>query len=101
VDSTVIIDAGALGDSWRIAEAVRRATDLIVVTRLGADTAEQVLTVRSATTASDAPLAAVMTYRRWRGFSRSEGDAVARDVEVADRSGSGGSTMTTSGSSHQ
>ncbi len=66
---TLIVDAGAIGDSWLIGEAVQQATDLIVVARLGTDTVEQVFAVRSATTASAAPLFAVMAFGR--GFSRS------------------------------
>lgn len=99
-DSTLVIDAGAIGDSWLIEEAIRQATDLIVVARLGVDTAQQVFMVRSATAASEVPLAAVVTFRPWRGFSRSDG-AVARDADGAARTDGGGSPMTTSGSSHQ
>lgn len=72
-DATLVIDAGAIGDSWLMEEAVRQATDLIVVVRLGADTVQQVFTVRSATTASEAPLAALMTFRSRHGFSLAEG----------------------------
>ena len=71
-DATLVVDAGAIGDSWLMEEAVRQATDLIVVARLGADTVQQVFTVRSATTASEVPLAAVMTFRSRHGFSLSE-----------------------------
>lgn len=95
--ATLIIDAGAIGDSWLIEEAIRQATDLILVARFGVDTLAQIITVRSATAASGASLAAVMTYRRWRGFSRSDVDADAR-VDQADGDGS---AMTTNGSSHQ
>lgn len=84
---TLIIDAGAIGDSWLLEEAVRQATDLIVVVRLGFDTAQQLFTVRSATAASDIRLAAVMTYQPWRGFSRLHGDdsAKAPDTDVPAR----------------
>jgi hypothetical protein len=92
--ATLVVDAGAIGDSWLIEEAIRQATDLILVARFGVDTLQQIITVRSATTASGAPLAAVMTYRRWRGFSRSDGDSDA----AADGDGS---AVTTNGSSHQ
>jgi hypothetical protein len=93
---TLIVDAGAIGDSWLIEEVIRQATDLILVARFGVDTQQQIVTVRSATTASDAPLAAVMTYRRWRGFSRSD-----RDADVVDHADGDGSAVTTNGSSHQ
>jgi hypothetical protein len=59
--TTLVIDAGAMGDSKSTPEAIAAATDLIVVGRLGADTLSQTLVVRSATAASDAPLLAVFT----------------------------------------
>ena len=83
-DGTIIIDAGTVGESWLLEDAVRQATDLIVVARLGVDTRQHLFTVRSATAASDAPLAAVTTYRPWRPFSRSHRDVVARDTDPAD-----------------
>ncbi|MCV7421467.1 hypothetical protein H7K45_13020 [Mycobacterium yunnanensis] len=61
--ATVVVDAGALGDSWLLSEAVRHATDLIVVARLDVDTVQQLYLVRSATSASSRGLAAIVTYR--------------------------------------
>jgi hypothetical protein len=98
-DTTLIVDAGTIGDSWLIEEAIRQATDLILVVRFGVDTLQQIITVRSATTASGASLAAVMTYRRWRGFSHSDRDADIGDV--ADHADSDGSAVTTHGSSQR
>src|SRR5262249_52961052 len=83
-EATIVIDAGSVGESWLFEDAVRQATDLIVVTRLGMDTVQNLFPVRSATAASDAPLAAVMTYRPWRPFSRSDRDAVVHDAEPTD-----------------
>lgn len=59
--TTLVVDAGAMGDSKSTPDAIAAATDLIVVGRLGADTLSQTLVVRSATAASDAPLLAVFT----------------------------------------
>lgn len=70
-ETTVIVDAGAVGDSGLFGEAVRQATDLIVVVRLGVDTVQHLHIVRSATAASEVPLAAVMTYLAARGISHS------------------------------
>jgi hypothetical protein len=80
-EATTVIDAGTVGESWLLEDAVRQATDLIVVARLGVDTSHHLFTVRSASAASEAPLAAVMTYRPWRPFSRSDRDAVAHEAD--------------------
>ena len=47
--TTLVIDAGAMGDATSTPEAIAAATDLIVVGKLGADTLAQTLVVRSAT----------------------------------------------------
>jgi hypothetical protein len=60
-DGTLVVDAGALGESWLLSEAVRHATDLVVVTRLDVDTAQQVYMVRSATRTSSSRLTAIVT----------------------------------------
>jgi len=76
-DGTLVIDAGALGESWLLSEAVRRATDLIVVARLDVDTVQQVFLVRSATAASSSRLAAIVTFHPKHGLSRHRSDAGA------------------------
>lgn len=100
-DATLIIDAGAIGESALIGEVVRQATELIMVARLNADTVQQIQAVRSATASGDAPLVAVLTYRPWSGFSRSGGgeDAVRERGPVG--SAKGDSPTTTIESPHQ
>lgn len=100
-NATLIVDAGAIGDSWLIEQAIRQATDLIVVARLGVDTEQQVFTVRSATTASEVPLAAVLTYLPLRGFSRSAGAPDGRDADIVVRTDTDSSTRTTTRSPHR
>lgn len=70
-ENTLIVDAGALGESVMTAEAIAAATDLVVVARLNVDTVAQVLAVRFASASSPLPLMAAFTYRAWwrPGFS--------------------------------
>jgi len=75
-DATVVVDAGALGDSWLLSEAVRRATDLIAVARLDVDTAQQMYLVRSATSGSNVDLAGIVTFGAKHGLSRHGGRQV-------------------------
>ena len=83
-DATTVIDAGAIGETWLFQDAVRQATDLIVVARLGVDTVAQLFTVRSATAASDTPLVAVMTYGKRRAFSRNGGDGTPPEPDPTE-----------------
>ena len=62
---TLIIDAGVVGSSPLIPDAVGRATTIVVVARLEADTIAQVLTVCAATESSNAPQLAAVTYQPW------------------------------------
>lgn len=59
--ATVVVDAGAIGESKWTPAAIRLATVIVVVGRLGTDTIDDTLVVRSATSVSDAPLLAVFT----------------------------------------
>lgn len=81
-ETTLIVDAGALGESWLLSEAVRRATDLIVVARLDVDTVQQVFLVRSATAASSSRLAAVVTFHPKYGLSRHRSGAKATTIST-------------------
>jgi hypothetical protein len=62
---TLIIDAGVVGSSPLIPDAVGRATTIVVVTRLEVDTMTQIKTICAATESSNAPLLAAVTYQPW------------------------------------
>ena len=62
---TLIIDAGVVGSSPLIPTAVGRATTIVLVARLEADTMAQVQTVCAATEFSGAPRLAAVTYQPW------------------------------------
>jgi hypothetical protein len=79
---TLIVDAGALGESALAAEVIRAATDLIVVARLDSDTTAQMLAVRSATASSRVPLIALFTYRPW--WSRPTSEAPGLPITSGD-----------------
>ena len=64
----MIIDAGALGDSGLLSDAMGLATDLIIVVRLHADTVPNALAVCSAAAAIEVPLIAACTLMPWRPF---------------------------------
>ncbi|MET0897034.1 MAG: hypothetical protein ABWY45_03875 [Mycobacterium sp.] len=65
-DTALIIDAGAVGGSRLQPQAVRSATDLVMVSRLGVDTVLQAQAIRSVTATVSTPLLAVFTYRGWK-----------------------------------
>lgn len=62
---TLIIDAGVVGASPLIPDAAARATAIVLVARLEADTMAQVRTVCAATESSGAPRLAAVTYQPW------------------------------------
>ncbi|MGE2736457.1 hypothetical protein [Mycolicibacterium vaccae] len=70
-ETTKVISGGVLGDTTLTPDLVAAATDIVAVARLDADTTSHALALRSATAASDAPTAAVFTYRRPRPRRRS------------------------------
>jgi hypothetical protein len=82
-ETTLVIDAGALGDSRLTPEAIGLATDIVIVARLDVDTLAHTLAVCSAISSSEAPKLAAFTYSSWWGFS--SGDSrkpTASDEEV-------------------
>jgi hypothetical protein len=62
---TLIIDAGVVGTSPLIPTAVERATTIVLVARLEADTLAQIRTVCAATDSSSARRVAAVTYQPW------------------------------------
>jgi len=79
--TTLIVDAGPIGVSDRIPVAIASATDLVLVTRLGVDTAEQVHVVRAATADNDAALNAVFTSLPWWTFGWNSSHSSMRDAD--------------------
>lgn len=69
-ETTVIVKAGPIGATESIPEAIASATDLVLVSRLGVDTDEQVHLALSSAASSDAPLSAVFTSLPWWYFRR-------------------------------
>ncbi|MFV9634767.1 hypothetical protein [Mycobacterium neumannii] len=68
--TAVLIDAGTIGASRRVSEAIALATEVVVVAEIGVDTVAQVLTVRASVPAQT-PVWSVLTYRpRGRHESR-------------------------------
>ncbi|WP_431237657.1 hypothetical protein ACQ86B_23620 [Mycolicibacterium aichiense] len=65
-DTTLIIDTGALGLSALTPEAIRQATDVVVVARVDADTVIPAMAACSAAAAGDAPVLALFTHRSWQ-----------------------------------
>ena len=61
-----VVAGGAVGDPTLTPDAVAEATAILLVARIDTDTAAQVLALRSAAGAGDAPVLAVFTYRRRR-----------------------------------
>ncbi len=80
--ANVFIDAGTIGASRRVSEAIALATEVIVVTEIGVDTVAQVLTVR-ASVPSQTPVWTVLTYRP-RGKSSSTGRHEPTEVRADD-----------------
>lgn len=64
-DTTLIIDTGALGLSALTPEAIRAATDIVVVARVDTDTVIPAMAACSAAAAGDAPVLALFTHRSW------------------------------------
>lgn len=65
--TTRVVAGGAIGDSTVTPDMIGAATDIVLVARIEVDTVAQVLALRSATASGTASVAAVLTYRRWRG----------------------------------
>ncbi|GAT11177.1 uncharacterized protein RMCN_4310 [Mycolicibacterium novocastrense] len=78
--ATVLIDAGTIGTSRRIPEAIALATVVVVVAEIGVDTVTQVLTVRASVPAQT-PVWSVLTYRP-RGRPGSTGRHESRTVRT-------------------
>lgn len=64
-NTTVIIDAGAVGASALAHQAIGVATVIVVVARIDHDSATQAITACSAAEAADAPVLAVFTHQPW------------------------------------
>jgi hypothetical protein len=62
---TVIVDAGVVGSSWLMPALVAKATTIVEVARLEADTVTQVLTMRAATKPGGARRLMALTYQPW------------------------------------
>ncbi len=64
--STLIVDAGGLGKGKLTPEALRLATDIVVVARVDADTGMPAVAACSAAAAAEAPVMAAFTHRTWK-----------------------------------
>ncbi|MCV7154019.1 hypothetical protein [Mycolicibacterium pyrenivorans] len=62
--TTQVVDGGVVGDTSLSSDMVAGATAIVLVARIEVDTVAQVVTLRSATAASAAPVVAVFTHRR-------------------------------------
>lgn len=80
--TAVLIDAGTIGASRRVSEAIALATEVVVVAEIGVDTVAQVLTVRASVPAQT-PVWSVLTYRP-RGRPSSTGRHEPRRVRTDD-----------------
>ncbi|UXA19293.1 hypothetical protein [Mycobacterium sp. SMC-4] len=65
-DGARVVSSGVVGDTTLTPAVIAAATDIVLVARLDADTAPHALALQSATASSDAPTAALFTYRRPR-----------------------------------
>lgn len=65
--ATQVVAGGAVGDSTLTPGVIAAATDIVLVARIEADTAPQVLALRSVTASSTAAVVAAFTYRRSQG----------------------------------
>lgn len=59
-----VLLGGVVGDPTLTPEVIGKATVIVLVARIDADTAQQAVTLRSATASSAAPVVAAFTYRR-------------------------------------